>query len=86
MLKQARPGGEMLLTLSHVEQVKLAVTLGGRPVDRMNSGDMEIAQARFAEWWREQTGEGSLRSPTAAKIQVPVPKSGTALPDSTVLP
>lgn len=85
-LRQARPGGEVILTLSRLEQVKLAVTLGGRPVDRMNTGDLEIAQVRFAEWWREQTGEASLRQPMMPVMHMTVPKPSTALPEPGMLP
>lgn len=79
------PRSVTVLTLSRVEQIQVTVTLGGRPVDRMNPGDMEIAQARFAEWWREQTGESSLRG-GASSTNSAVPRSPRALPDPTVLP
>lgn len=83
---QAAPGDQVSFTLSRVEQVNLNVTLGGRPVDKMNPEDMEIAQARFAEWWKTQTGEASLRSPAGVGFFSGIPRSGTALPDSTLLP
>lgn len=84
LMAHSKPGSQLALTLSHVEQVNVSVTLGGRPVDRMNPGDMEIAQARFAEWWRQQTGESSLRS--SNRPEVYTPKLGTALPEPSMLP
>ncbi|HOA73199.1 MAG TPA: PDZ domain-containing protein [Phycisphaerae bacterium] len=84
LLAQSQPGSSAELSLWRVEQVNVAVTLGGRPVERMNPNDMEIAQTRFAEWWRAQTGEPSLRTPLTANNQLP--RSATAPPDPTVLP
>lgn len=86
LLEKAEPRSRMDLMLSRFEQVQITVTLGGRPVDRMNPNDMEIAQARFAEWWREQTGELSLRNTSDSGLPKVEPRSARALPKPTVLP
>jgi hypothetical protein len=85
ILKTSRPGATIRLLLSHVEQVKLNVTLGGRPVDLMNLTDMEIAHARFAEWWKGLTGEASFRDSTSPyeRQMLPPPR---AVSGPTVLP
>jgi serine protease Do len=85
-LTGANPGSPINLIVSHVEQVRLTVTLGGRPVDRMNEDDMIIAQNRFADWWRSQTGEPSLRSGAAPSLPQLIIRPPNALPDPVVLP
>lgn len=83
---QSPAGMQVVLTLSRLEEVELTVTLGGRPVDRMNTEDLELAQGRFAEWWKEQTGEASVRTPAGQGLIPGIPRPSTALPDPTVLP
>ncbi len=60
--KSAGAGTTVKLRICDLQQMTVPVTLGGRPVDRMNPLDMEIAQGRFADWWRAQTGETSYRT------------------------
>jgi len=85
-LEKAGSVGTVKLTLSHLEPVRMTVTLGGRPVDRMNPQDMELAQIRFAEYWRNHTGECSLRSPIPTNWPTHTVKPAPALPDPALLP
>ncbi|MBI4581114.1 MAG: PDZ domain-containing protein [Planctomycetes bacterium] len=86
-LEAGKADGKVRLRLSRVEEVKLTVTLGDRPVDRMNLGDMEIAQNNLADWWRAQTGESSFRDRSRpAFFPVFARPGGDAQPNPTVLP
>lgn len=44
-------------------EVRVQVTVGGRPVDHMNPLDLQISRQRFAEWWQAGTGEVSILVP-----------------------
>ncbi len=85
-LSAAKPGFETALLVSRLEQVHLVVMLGGRPVDRMNPEDMDLAQGRFADWWRAHTAESSFRNSTPVFWSGGLPLPPNTLPDATVLP
>ena len=52
--------------------VDLTVTIGRRPVSRLNPQDLIEAQERFALWWREQTGENSIQRPAPTQNMQPL--------------
>jgi len=62
-LKEAGPQGHVKLEVLPLEMAEFTVTLGARPADMMNLPDWQEAQMRFAAWWREASGEPSLRVP-----------------------
>jgi len=61
LLNNSDPGSTVVLTLSRLDEVKLTVSLGGRPVNRMNADDMEIAR-------RDSRSGGGFRRASAAYV------------------
>jgi|GEM_PF-834379 len=84
-----RRGGRRKATLevAEIQELTLEVTLGARGVDMMNWVDKLAAQMRFAEWWRRQSGEKSIRrqeDPRRHPTKSFPPKSASSKP--SVLP
>ncbi len=62
-LEQARASAGQVFAIEVVslKDEELILEIGGRPVDMLNPEDLAEAQASFAAWWRENSGEASLR-------------------------
>jgi hypothetical protein len=85
--KEAAPGSTVNLQVTALQQVALTVTIGRRPVDRLNPGDLHEAQQRFAVWWRQQTGEDSIQPPETSGFPfMPPNPAQPATPEPAVVP
>ncbi|HSW45543.1 MAG TPA: PDZ domain-containing protein [Phycisphaerae bacterium] len=62
-LKPVKPGTPVTIEVGEIREVELEVTIGRRPVSRLNADDLRDAQQHFALWWRDQTGENTLPPP-----------------------
>ncbi len=71
-LKGVAPGSPVSLEVMELKEVELTITIGRRPVSRLNLQDLVDAQEQFALWWRDQTGETSTPRPAPTRgLQTP---------------
>ncbi len=90
-LEQARASGEQVFAIevaSLMDEERI-LEIGGRPVDMLNPEDLADAQASFAGWWRERSGETSLRSaarPGVLDLGWQARSGGAAVRGGRVLP
>jgi predicted metalloprotease with PDZ domain len=71
-VRQLKPGDPITIEVTSIHELNMTVTIGRRPVSRLNPDDLREAREQFAVWWGEQTSEDSIeRSDKAASFQPP---------------
>lgn len=81
------PGSPVTIEVIELKEVSLTVTIGRRPVSRLNPQDLIEAQENFALWWRDQTGETSIQRPTPDRsYRIPTEQAGPLAPEAGVEP
>jgi len=83
---QLKPGSPVTIEVATIQELDMAVTIGRRPVSRLNLGDLREAREQFAIWWGEQTTEDSIeRNDATTSYQPPMILQPPA-PEPAVVP
>lgn len=87
VLDRGGTGRRIWLSLVRIDQLRLPLALGRRPVRLMNETDLRDARERFLTWWR-QTGNEEMprRTEPVSFWPVNVTRAPSWLPEATVLP
>ena len=86
-LGRLKPGEPATIEVAAIRELELTVTIGRRPVSRLNPDDLREAREQFAVWWEEQTREDSIERSDAPASYAPAPGvPGPPAPEPAVVP